>query len=386
MRIDSIQTFCPTVGKRPQVLVRVATDTGLVGWGEAGLSARGRAIAGAVEHMARFLVGQDPLRRDALWQESYRSQYYEGGRVIAAAIAAIDIALWDIAGKHFEAPLYELLGGRSRHSVPCFATAKGGSAEELVAACELLVREGWSVIRTGFAHGDAGDDGLRFEPRESIALTAAWLTEVRRAIGPGPVLGIDYHHRLTLPEAVSFCQRMSAGTLDFLEEPMRCEDESAYARLRSQITVPLAIGEELTSKWDFRRYIESGLTDFVRADVCNAGGITEARKIAAMAEAHYIDLMPHNPLGPICTAATAHLASAIPNFAWLEVRETPTEDEQVSDRALFSGIPRQDGPFIRLLDAPGHGVAVDEGVLADRGSAWFEPPHLHRGDGSITNW
>jgi galactonate dehydratase len=146
------------------------------------------------------------------------------------------------------------------------------------------------------------------------------------------------------------------------------------------------VGEEFTSKWDFRRFIEPGLTDFVRVDICNAGGLTEGLKIAALAEAHYLDLMPHNPLGPICTAATAHLATAIPNFAWLEVRETPSEDERVSDDALYRGIPEMDGSFLLLSDQPGHGVVVNEDELDRRDTDWFEPPHLHRRDGSFTNW
>ena len=386
MKIESIQAFFPDVGNRTQTIVKVVTDTGITGWGEAGVSGRSRAVAGAVDHYSQFLVGRDPLNRDALWQECYRSQYYEGGRILSAAIAAIDIALWDIAGKYFDSPVYTLLGGKSREVVPCFATAKGESRDELVSNCELLVREGWAVIRTGFSHGLRGEDGLRFEPRQSIAETADWLIEVRRAIGSGPVLGIDYHHRLTLPETVSFWRRMPPATLDFLEEPMRCEDESAYGRLRGLIDAPLAIGEEFTSKWDFRRYIESGLTDFVRVDICNAGGLTEAKKIAGMAEAHYLDLMPHNPLGPICTAATAHLATAIPNFAWLEIRESPTENEKAYDTDLFSGMPQLDGPNLLLSDSPGIGVEVNEDELSRRSVSWWEPPHLHRSDGSFTNW
>jgi hypothetical protein len=134
------------------------------------------------------------------------------------------------------------------------------------------------------------------------------------------MLGIDYHHRLSVAEAASFCQRMPAGTLDFLEEPIRDETPEAYESLRTMTTVPFAIGEEFASKWQFLPYIERGITNYARIDVCNVGGLTESLKVAGWCEAHYIDLMPHNPLGPICTAATVHFAAAAPNFAWLEMR------------------------------------------------------------------
>jgi len=243
----------------------------------------------------------------------YRSQYFEGGRVLAAALSAIDIALHDIAGKALGVPVYELLGGRQRDSIPCFATASAATEEALIGQARLLISKGWNVIRTGIAHPPTADPDL-FEPRESIGLTATLLTALREAVGPGPVLGIDYHHRLSVAEAASFCQRMPRGTLDFLEEPIRDETPDAYAVLRSMTDVPFAIGEEISSKWAFLPYIERGLTSFIRVDICNVGGFTEAMKVAGWAEAHYIDLMPHNPLGPVCTAESVHLGAAVANF------------------------------------------------------------------------
>ena len=215
-------------------------------------------------------------------------------------------------------PVYQLLGGKQREWVPCFATTGAPDLETLVKNCKLLLDKGWDVIRTGMAQRKQYDDELLFEPRESIGITAAWLTEVRREIGPDPILGIDYHHRLTVAESASFCQKMPPGTLDFLEEPIRDECPEAYESLRTMTDVPFAIGEEFASKWQFLPYLERGITQFARIDVCNVGGLTESMKVASLAESHYIDLMPHNPLGPICTAATVHLAAAVPNFAWLE--------------------------------------------------------------------
>jgi galactonate dehydratase len=200
------------------------------------------------------------------------------------------------------------------------------------------------------------------------------------------VLGIDYHHRLSVAEAASFCQRMPSGTLDFLEEPIRDEAPEAYAALRSMTDVPFAIGEEISSKWGFLPYLERGLTNFARIDVCNVGGLTEAMKVASLAEAHYIDLMPHNPLGPICTAATIHLAAAVPNFAWLEVRTSPTEQLGFDDADLFPVQPRLEGSSYPVPTTPGWGVEFNEELAASQTFRFSESPHLHRRDGSHTNW
>ena len=387
MKISEVKAYPVWVGTRNQLLVKVETDDGVYGWGESGLSGRELAVAGAVKHYREFLVGRDPRRIGALWQEMYRSQYFEGGRVLTAAIAAIDIALHDLVGKALGVPVYQLLGGKQREYVPCFATTGAKSADEMVANCKLLLEHGWNVIRTTPAYHERGEsDPAIWEPWESIGPTAQWLTQVREAIGPGPVLGIDYHHRLSVAETASFCQRMPKGTLDFLEEPIRDETPEAYEALRKLTDVPFAIGEEISSKWHFLPYIERGITQYVRIDVCNVGGLTESMKVAAMAEAHYIDLMPHNPLGPICAAATAHLAAAVPNFAWLEGRVSPTEQGVFTDATVFPSQLVQDGPRLIISDTPGLGVEVNEEYIAQQEFKFWEAPHLRRRDGSYTNW
>ena len=365
-------------------MVKVETDEGVYGWGETGIPYRGKAVIGALQHFREYLMGRDPLRIGALWQEMYRGQYFEGGRILTAAMAGIDIALYDIAGKALGVPVYQLLGGKQRDTVPCFATTGADSAAELIANTQLLLDAGWNVIRTWMAHGQL-DGKMLYEPRESIGLTAAWLTQLRQAVGPEPVIGIDYHHRLSVAEAASFCQRMPAGTLDFLEEPIRDETPEAYESLRTMVDIPFAIGEELASKWDFLPYIERGITNFARLDVCNVGGLTEAMKIAAMAEAHYIDLMPHNPLGVVCTAASIHLAAAVPNFSWLEIRESPTERQNRYNFDLFQQRPMAQGAHFPVPDVPGLGVEIDEAMAAQRPYDFPTGPLLRRRDGSVTN-
>ncbi len=393
MKITDIKPIPVWVGSRNQLVVKIETDEGIYGLGESGLSGRELAVVGALRHFREFLIGQDPMQRGRIWQELYRSQYFEGGRVLLAAQSAIDIALYDIAGKALGVPVYQLLGGKQRDTIPCFATASGSTGDELLASAKLLWEHGWRVIRTGTLGGSRlGDDPQIFEPRESIGLTARWLTRIREELGEELTLGIDYHHRLSLAETASFCQRMPAGTIDFIEEPMRDESPEAYEALRKMTGVPFAVGEEFASKWQFMPFIERHLTDFARLDLCNVGGFTEAMKVAGWAEAHYIDLMPHNPLGPICTAATIQLAAATPNFAWLEVRVTQSENlyygqSGVNDAdALFPLQPRLVGTSFPVPDAPGLGVELDESLAEGQSWEFWEAPHWRRRDGSVTNW
>ena len=392
MRITDIKPLPVWVGTRNQLVVKIETDEGIYGLGESGLSGRELAVVGALKHFREFLIGQDPMQRGRIWQELYRSQYFEGGRVLLAAQSAVDIALHDIAGKALGVPVYQLLGGKQRDTIPCFATASGGTGEQMLESVQMLWSHGWRVIRTMALLPHPSDSPSIFEPRESIGYTAQWLTKVRETIGTDLTLGIDYHHRLSIAETASFCQRMPAGTLDFLEEPIRDETPEAYAALRKLTGVPFAVGEEFASKWQFLPFIEQHLTDFARVDICNVGGFTEAMKVAGWAEAHYIDVMPHNPLGPVCTAATIHLAAAVPNFAWLEVRVTQSENLYygkggINDAdALFPVQPRLDGTGFPVLDTPGLGIELDEELAGQHSWQFWEAPHWRRRDGSVTNW
>jgi galactonate dehydratase len=384
MKITAILPYPTWVGIRNQLLVKVETDDGVYGWGESGLSGREKAVIGAIEHYREFLIGRDPFAIGALWQEMYRSQYFEGGRVLQAAISAIDIALHDIKGKALGVPVYQLLGGKQRNHVPTFATTRGPCGPEMIEQAKELVTLGWNAIRLFPADHDS--KGV-YEPRASIAETAKWCVKAREELGEAVVLGVDYHHRLSVAEAASYCQKMPSGTLDFLEEPIRDETPEAYEALRKMTDVPFAIGEEFSSKWQFLPYIERDIHQFNRIDVCNVGGLTEAMKVAGWSEAHYVDLMPHNPLGPICTAATIHFAAAVPNFSWLETRASPGElYHGFDDQGIFPVQPRLSGAVYEVGDAPGLGVEVDEALVKRQSFKFWEAPHLRRTDGSFTNW
>ncbi len=388
MKITDIKAYPSWVGSRNQLIVKIETDEGIYGLGESGLSGRELAVVGALKHYREILIGQDPRKIGFIWQLLYRSQYFEGGRVLTAAMSAIDIALHDIKGKALGVPVYELLGGKQRDFIPCFATTGAETVEKLIENAKLLIAKKWNVIRLSPAYRqtDLTTSPQVWEPWESIGITADWFAQVRAAVGSGAILGTDYHHRLSVAESASFCQRMPPGTLDFLEEPIRDETPEAYESLRKLTPVPFAIGEEFASKWQFLPYIERGITNYVRVDVCNVGGITETMKVAGWAEAHYIDLMPHNPLGPICTAATIHASAAVANFAWLEARVSPTENLGFDNTDMFPVQPVLDGPGYPVPTAPGLGVEFNEELAKEQAFKFWEAPKLFRRDGSVQNW
>jgi galactonate dehydratase len=384
MKITAITSYPAWVGIRNQLLVKIETDEGLHGWGESGLSGREKAVMGAIEHYREFLIGRDPMRIGAIWQELYRSQYFEGGRVLLAAQSAIDIALHDIKGKALGVPVYELLGGKQRDHIPTFASTRGPTGPQMLEQARELMALGWNAMRLSPASHE--NNGI-YEPRQSIAETAKWCVKAREELGSEVVLGIDYHHRLSVAEAASFCQKMPSGTLDFLEEPIRDETPEAYEALRRMTPVPFAIGEEFASKWQFLPFIERDIHQFNRLDICNVGGFTEAMKIAGWSEAHYVDMMPHNPLGPVCTAATLHFSAAVANFSWLETRASPGEKHLgFDDSEIFPTQPRLEGAVYPISDAPGLGVEVNEDLIKQQSFKFWEAPHLRRTDGSVTNW
>jgi len=386
VKITAVKGFPVWVGRRNQFIVKVETDAGISGLGEGGISGRELAMQGMLDHFRQLLVGQDPRRIEHIWQMLYRGHYFEGGKIVGAVVSAIDIALWDILGQSLGVPVYQLLGGACRDSVPCFATPGSLTGPECVEGAKEFANRGWRFLRFGVGMRSSersGGDGALFEPMESIDLAARWIHEVRQAVGPSIGLSIDFHHRLSVAEAAHFCQRISDVNLMFLEEPIRAQAPAAYQQLRTMTPIPFAIGEEFASKWEFLPYIEQGILNFARLDVSNVGGLSEAKKVAGWCEAHYIDVMPHNPLGPVCTAASVHLGAALNNFAQLEYRH---EIEKSIPRDLFPTFPVIEGDHFPLPTMPGLGVTFDESAAARYRFDFWEAPKLHRHDGAFTNW
>ncbi len=386
MKITAVKGFPVKVGHRNVFIVKVETDEGISGLGEGGISGRELAMNGALEHFAGTLIGMDPRRIEHIWQLLYRGHYFEGGKIIGATIAAIDIALWDILGQSLGVPVYQLLGGACRDRIRCFATPATLNGPQCVELAREYVAAGWQQLRFGPGMGDpawTGASGSVFEPAEAIDLAAHWIREVRQAVGTKIGLSIDFHHRLSVAEAAIFCQRIADVGLEFLEEPIRAQSPEAYRQLRTMTPIPFAIGEEFANKWEFLPYIEQGLTNFARIDVSNIGGLSEAKKVAGWAEAHYIDVMPHNPLGPVCTAASIHFCAAINNFAGLEYSH---RNAASWTRDLFPIFPEIEGDAFPLPTAPGLGVSFNEEAVGDHPFELWDAPRWQRRDGQYTNW
>jgi len=386
VKITAVKSFPILFSHRNSFIVKVETDAGISGLGEGGISGREMAMQGQVDHYARFLVGMDPRRIEHIWQTLYRSQYFEGGKIAGAAISAIDMALWDILGQALGVPVYQLLGGACRDSVPCFATPGELTGPACVEHAREYAAQGWRYLRFGVGMTDpdwTGEDGAIYEPMESVELAAHWIRAVRQAVGPGIELSIDFHHRLSVAKAALFCQKIADVHLMFLEEPIRAQSPKAYQQLRGMTGMPFAIGEEFSNKWEFQPYVEDGILNYARVDVCNVGGLSEARKVAGWCEAHYIDMMPHNPLGPVCTAASIHFCAATNNVAQLEYWGFHGDNVP---RDLFPTSPALVGTSFPLPTLPGLGVTFDEAAAPRYAFQYWEEPHWRRRDGAYTNW
>jgi L-alanine-DL-glutamate epimerase-like enolase superfamily enzyme len=384
MRITNIEALPVWNGTRNFLFVVVDTDEGLFGVGESGLSGRELAVMGALEHFKPLLLGQDPFRIEHLWQLLFRGGFFPGERVISSAISAIDIALWDIKGKALGVPIYELLGGLVRDKVICYPHNGGPSAEDggeitpLVESCLQSKEEGWKFVRWGLPHLKNNI----LNPRQSVRLALKQFQAVREAVGDDIEIAFDVHTRLDLADAVTLCREVESLRPYFIEDPLRCENSHTYKSLRTRTGVPLAAGEQFSSKWEFRELIEKEWIDYARLDMCIIGGFTEARKIAGWCETHYINLALHNPLGPVSSAACLQMNLATANFG---VQEQPRRTGTVLTDVVPVQPQWQDG-YLLPPTRPGLGIEFDREAAKKRPLQMFEPPHLSRPDGSFTNW
>lgn len=376
MKITELEILALPDHDQAMVLVVVHTDDGLYGLGEIGLRDRYLAVRGALEHLRDLIVGQDPSRIEHLWQVMFRNGFYPADRIIASAIAAIDTALWDLAGKRLGVPLYELLGGRVRDRVPCYAHVRtdGADPEEFLDRCRVLVEEGWRHLR--FAPPEPAMD-----PGVLLRRTIERFRTARAALGEDVELILDVHTRLRACDAVTLCRAIEGARPYFVEDPLRCEGLEAYRALRARTGVPLAVGEQLASKWDFRRLVEEDLIDVARIDIGIAAGVTEARKIAGWCEAHYIDVATHVPCGPVNTAVALQFNMAISNVCVQEQTQT------FGAAGLFDTGIGVSGGHLTPSDRPGLGVEVDlDAARALPAPRPTERPPLLRPDGTYTNW
>ncbi len=385
------------------VTLKIETDAGVYGIGDATLNGREKAVVAYLEdHVVPALIGRDAHRIEDTWQFLYRGAYWRRGPVTMRAIAAVDVALWDIKGKALGAPLYELLGGRSRDGVLVYGHANGGDIAETCDAVERYLEAGYRAVRAQagvpgvkLAYG-VGRGDLYYEPAdaalptETVWDTAAYLNfaprlfeALRDRFGPEPRLLHDVHHRLTPIEAARLGKSLEPYALFWMEDATPAENQEAFRLIRQHTTTPLAVGEIFNTLWDCKDLIQQQLIDYIRATVVGAGGITHLRRIADFAAVWQVRTGCHGAtdLSPVTMGAALHFDSWVPNFGIQEyMRHTPETDE------VFPHAYRFEAGFLHPGDAPGHGVDIDEALAARFPYQPRQLPVARLTDGTMWNW
>ena len=351
MKITAVETLLVD----RYLFVQVHTDAGITGLGESGAWGFLEASAAAVDTFTRYLVGQDPLRIEHHWQYLYRWSHFRGAAIMGA-LSAVDIALWDIAGKHFGVPVYQLLGGKCRDRARVYYHVNGGTKEELIQGCIDAQARGFTAVGHLTPFLDEPPDRPYFKTHaDKMEDAIDTVRRYREAVGNAVDLCIEIHRRLTPAEAVVLGRGIEPYHPFFYEDPILPDNLDEMALVAERIPIPIATGERLHSIWEYQALLQRGAVQYVRPDVCMVGGISHAKKIAAVAEAFHVQVVPHNPLSPVSTAACIQLAAAIPNFA---LQELPVGEEVPPKRTIVDQPLAVDAGFLLLPERPGIGIEL----------------------------
>jgi galactonate dehydratase len=370
------------------LFLRVETSDGLVGWGEPIVEGRSRTVAAAVrELMETYLLGENPARIEDHWQTMYRGGFYRGGPVLMSAIAGIDQALWDVKGRSFDAPIYDLLGGRARERVRVYQWIGGDRPEGVARAAEKKVEAGFDALKM-----NATAELRRIDSPATVAAAVERVASVREAVGPDVDIGVDFHGRASKSMAKRLASALEPSDPLFIEEPVRPEQADALPGIAAHTTIPIAAGERLFSRWDFKPLFEQGVIDVIQPDLSHAGGITEVKKIASMAEAYDVALAPHCPLGPIALASCLQVDACSPN-ALIQEQSLDihyNEGSDVLDYLVAPSVFEFEDSYVSLPDGPGLGIEVDEQHVRERAAEagetdWHNTVWRHP-DGSVAEW
>ena len=354
MKVTDIKTFAVDCFRTNWVFVKVYTDEGIDGVGEATLEYKEKALFGAVEHIKEYLVGKDPFEIEKHWHTVYRDAYWRGGAVLMSALSAVETALWDILGKSLGVPVYQLLGGRVHDRVRIYVNGWFSGArepEEFAEKARAVTERGITAMKWD----PFGKSYLNIGTRE-LSRAIECVAAVREAVGDGVELLIEGHGRFNIPTAVTIARELEAFKPKFFEEPVPPDNLDALREVKERSRVPISAGERLYTRWDYRRLFDISAADYIQPDVSHAGGIMELKKIAAEAESRHIPFAPHNPSGPVANAATLQLAATCPNFEILEIMYSDVVwRADVTDESLEYA----DG-YITIPDRPGLGIEINE--------------------------
>ncbi len=343
------------------LLVKVETDTGIYGLGESGAWGFLEASGAAIEKFGRYLVGQDPLRIEHHWQYMYRFSHFRGAAIMGA-LSAIDIALWDIMGKHFNAPVHQLLGGKVRDKARVYYHVFGETKDELTDGIVDAKNRGFTAVGHLTPFLDEERNVPYFKTHaDKISDAIDTVRRYREAVGNDVDLCIEIHRRLTPTEAVQLGNGIEQFHPFFYEDPVTPDNFDEMEYVADKISIPIATGERFSSLWEFEMALSRNSVQYVRPDVCLVGGISGARKIAALAEARHVGVVPHNPLSPVSTAACLQIAATAPNFA---LQEYPIGEDVPPKSDMVTGIAEHDGNgYLVISDAPGIGLELKEDAV-----------------------
>lgn len=376
MKITEIKPLICHCYRTNWVFVKVTTDEGIHGFGESTLEYREPAVVAAIEQFDRVLKGRDPFEIEGIWHECYRDAYFRGGPINMSALSGIEMALWDIKGKALGVPTYELLGGKVRDKVPCYANGWFSPAKEPLEFAEKAQ-----------AAAERGFTGLKWDPfgKAYLNISKAELNQALRcieavvdAVGNEMEILVEAHGRFNIATAVRIGQALEAYDISWYEEPVPPDNLEALAEVKQRVRVPVAAGERVYSRWDYQRFFDLRCADFIQPDPTHVGGIGEVKKIAAQAEANHIALCPHNPSGPVANAASLQLAACIPNFHLLETMavDVPWRADISDEDIVFA-----DG-LMHISDRPGLGIELNEDEIAKHP---YKPKDLRHFRGDLTD-
>lgn len=367
------------------MLLKIETDEGVVGWGEPVIEGRARTVETAVQEMEPYLIGQDPARINDLWQTMYRAGFYRGGAILMSAIAGIDQALWDIKGKVLGQPVHQLLGGLVRDRMKMYSWVGGDRPSDIIEHIRTLRQGGFNTFKMN------GTEELgMLDTAAAVDKAVERVAEIRAAFGNSIEFGLDFHGRVAAPMAKTLLRELEPYRPLFVEEPVLAEQAEYYPRLAEMTSIPLAAGERMYSRFEFKHVFEAGGLSIVQPDLSHAGGITECMKIASMAEAYDVALAPHCPLGPVALASCLHVDFASYNAVLQEqsMGIHYNRGGELLDYVVNKEDFRITDGYMQPLTKPGLGVVVDEEkvIEASRNAPDWRNPVWRHADGSVAEW
>ena len=367
------------------LFLKIDTDQGLSGWGEPIVEGRADAVCAAVEEFEKYLIGKDPMRIEDHWQVMYRSGFYRGGPETMSAIAGIDQALWDIKGKAYNAPVYELLGGACRDKLRVYRWIGGDRPSDIQAAALEARSQGYSAVKM-----NATEELHYIDSFKKVEAVCQRVAAIRDALGYDLDVAVDFHGRVHKSMAKVLAKELDAFHLMFIEEPVLPQNNEALREIARYTSTPISTGERMFSRWDFKNLLQDGYVDIIQPDLSHAGGISECKKIAAMAEAYDVAVAPHCPLGPEALSACVQLDICTPNVFIQEqslgIHYNKGGDllDYIKDPSIFQ---YKDG-YIELLQGPGLGVEVNEEaqIEASKVEHDWKNPVWRNEDGTVAEW